>query len=295
VDSPEPPQEKKANYAPEHTVEEKNTRTILLQKAQNFKTFIETLESGTNSQALQATIDGESFLYLQPVDGNVYHFKVVSYSQINQDNYFTLSEAGVTHFQGGQAGSTEFTSLDQYEREYYLYSMITEIPFFKKYRAWKSFVEWKKNVSQSKIAHCKRQLQEDLFILHPLLRQSMMQLRELCYKVSVYKLFRIDQKNTYTLEEFCRLQEQQKVQVNHHLRDFSEEVSQLVQEACEAALRQFLAQNGFTADQGGEAYGNSSNGGGSETQGNGYDQMNALNGHGVANMESMDGMVSSHL
>jgi dynein heavy chain len=262
-----------------------------LQKAQNFKTFIETLESGMNSEALQATIDGESFLYLQPVDGNVYHFKVVSYSQINQDDYFTLSEAGVTHFMGGQGGSsTEFTSLDQYEREYYLYSMITEIPFFKKYRAWKSFVEWKKNVSQSKIAHCKRQLQEDLFILHPLLRKSMMELRELCYKVSVYKLFRIDKENTYTLDEFCRLQEQQKIQVHHHLRDFSEEVSELVQVACEAALRQFLSDNGFTADQqSGEAHGGE---GGSSTYGGEYAQTDALNGNGVANMESM---VSNHL
>ena len=65
------------------SADEKATRTALLQKAQNFKTFIETLESESSSDALEKTINGESFMYLRPVDGNVYHFQAVGYDQID--------------------------------------------------------------------------------------------------------------------------------------------------------------------------------------------------------------------
>ena len=66
---------------------------------------------------------------------------------------------------------TDFTSLDQWEREYFLYTKMMEIPFFKKYRRfagpgsilgvftrffavvnrrWKAFYFWKKLVRREK-------------------------------------------------------------------------------------------------------------------------------------------------
>jgi hypothetical protein len=140
--APEPP----VDSRPEQ--EETRTRESLLQQAQDFKSFMETLESDPkNKEILRQTADGESFLYLEPQDGNVYNFKAVDYQNIDQGNYHTLSDSGVTHFMGND---TQFTSLQQYEREYYLYAMVTKIPFFAKYRTWKTFTVWKKNVTAKK-------------------------------------------------------------------------------------------------------------------------------------------------
>ena len=50
----------------------------------------------------------------------------------------------------------EFTPLDVWEREYHLFNVIQFIPFFKKYRLWKSYTTWKKTVRNGKMkARCK--------------------------------------------------------------------------------------------------------------------------------------------
>ena len=48
------------------------------------------------------------------------------------------------------AGESEFTSLEQWEREYRLFGQLHRIPFFKKYRKWKGFSVWKKSVRRDK-------------------------------------------------------------------------------------------------------------------------------------------------
>ena len=45
-----------------------------------------------------------------------------------------MSRAGVTHFYQTE---TDFTSLDQWEREYFLFTKMMEIPFFRRFRMWK--------------------------------------------------------------------------------------------------------------------------------------------------------------
>ena len=83
---------------------------------------------------------------------------------------------------------------------------ITSISFFQKYRLWKTFVVWKKNVSTATMNACKASLQQNLFILNPLLRKSLIALRKLSYEVSTFKLYHVDPRRTYTLEEFCEMQ-----------------------------------------------------------------------------------------
>lgn len=63
-------------------------------------------------------------------------------------DYYTFSRAGVTHFVG--KGESEFTSLEQWEREYRLFGQLHAIPFFAKYRKWKGFSVWKKSVRRDK-------------------------------------------------------------------------------------------------------------------------------------------------
>ena len=56
----------------------------------------------------------DSFLYLKPVDQNIYNLQIIKHSEVDKSEYFTLSPAGITHFHGGEA---DFTTLEQYERE----------------------------------------------------------------------------------------------------------------------------------------------------------------------------------
>jgi hypothetical protein len=78
----------------------------------------------------------EEFVYLRSADGP-YDLEIVSHSQIDRNDYHTMSRAGVTHF---YKGDTEFTALDQWEREYFLHTRMMEVNFFKKFRAWKAYV-----------------------------------------------------------------------------------------------------------------------------------------------------------
>jgi dynein heavy chain len=45
---------------------------------------------------------------------NPYHLEIVSHSEIDESDFFTLSSFGVTHFVNGKP---EFTELEQWKRE----------------------------------------------------------------------------------------------------------------------------------------------------------------------------------
>ena len=72
------------------------------------------------------------FLYLVPKAGmsrSAYHLRAARHDEINNTDYYTLSRSGITHFL--QEGSSEFTPLDAWEREYSMYNTIRDIPFFR--------------------------------------------------------------------------------------------------------------------------------------------------------------------
>jgi hypothetical protein len=52
------------------------------------------------------------------------------------DDYFTLSSQGVTHFWEGQA---DFCGLEQFERDYFVYTQLMKLRMFRLFRSWKAF------------------------------------------------------------------------------------------------------------------------------------------------------------
>jgi dynein heavy chain len=125
-------------------------------------------------------------VYLNP--RGPYDLGIVKYDRIDPANYYTMSRAGVTHFFESE---TEFTSLDQWEREYFLYTKMMEIPFFKKYRKWKAFYIWKKDIRRRKNQQCAKNLGENLFLLNKYLRKSLIELKQECYAASQWTLFKV--------------------------------------------------------------------------------------------------------
>ena len=74
-----------------------------------------------------------NFLYLRRKGGTAstaYDLETAEHAQVNPDDYFTMSQHGITHFKGA---TSEFTSLDRWEREYALFNRVRRIPFFHKY------------------------------------------------------------------------------------------------------------------------------------------------------------------
>jgi dynein heavy chain len=68
----------------------------------------------------------------------------VNHSEIkNSDNYYTISSEGVTHVSNNEA---EFTPLKRWAKEYEDYKKMIKIKTFQKFRIWKAFAVWRKNV-----------------------------------------------------------------------------------------------------------------------------------------------------
>ncbi|XP_022090689.1 dynein heavy chain 6, axonemal-like isoform X2 [Acanthaster planci] len=187
------------------------------------------------------------FLYMSPavpkasVLYHPYNLKIVNHNGISHSDYYTISRKGVTHMQPNE---TVFTDLDRWEQEYRYYTRLVRIPTFALFRKWKAFTTWRKNVSSRKVASCKKQLQENLFIVNPSLRPALLNVREMCYRISDMGLCKVEKGRTYTLADFSVAQFAQLNEVAGRLAEFRELVKEVVRSACRTAL----LEAGFTPD-----------------------------------------------
>ncbi len=213
------------------------------------KTFIESLRL---SESQMASLAAGDFLYLSFADKSnrkAYELKPASHSEIDGSRYFTLSRAGVTTFFGADS---EFTTLEQWEREYRLYWKIRNMHdknnFFQKFPKWKMFTIWRKRITGRKQVAAETVLQDGLFVLNDVLRTAMMRLRRLCFEVNKWGLFACDPQCTYTLEDFTAQQAEKRRHVGVWLSEFAVDVRALVRGACDTQLDRFLTSNKIKAD-----------------------------------------------
>jgi hypothetical protein len=71
---------------------------------------------------------------LSTIVGSVYDLEVIDQCEVDRSNYFTISAAGVTLF---KLGESQFTNLEQWNREFILFQRVAAIKFFRLYRRWK--------------------------------------------------------------------------------------------------------------------------------------------------------------
>uniref|UniRef100_A0A8C4XX85 Dynein axonemal heavy chain 6 n=1 Tax=Gopherus evgoodei TaxID=1825980 RepID=A0A8C4XX85_9SAUR len=187
------------------------------------------------------------FLYMTPavpkssIKYDTFNLKIVSYDCINKNDYYTISQKAVIHTCDGEV---EFMQLDRWEQEYLYHKTFTKIPIFAIFCKLKSFTEWRKNVRAKKISACRKALQENLFIVNASLRPAVLNVQEMCYRISDMGLCRIERGYTYTLEEFRSTQFKQLDEVASRLAEFRELAKEVVRSACRTALLEF----GFTPD-----------------------------------------------
>lgn len=194
--------------------------------------------------------DAGSFLYLTYAQNlqssrSAYELVVVEHSQVDPDDYFTLSCSGVTHFTGYDS---DFTPLRQWEREFALFNSMRCIPCFASYRAWKTFIVWKKNVKRSKIKSSVTTLRASLFIFVPSLRDGLIKIQTLCYGALSMKLVETEPGKTYELAEFQRAQEKLQDDRAKSLVLFTSDAQRIARVACDEVVDAFLHEAKIVAD-----------------------------------------------
>ncbi|ESO94694.1 hypothetical protein LOTGIDRAFT_144909 [Lottia gigantea] len=188
------------------------------------------------------------FLYLSPavpkssVNSHYYNLKVVNHEHVNKQDHCTISKQGVTRMRSDD--ETEFITLDRWQQEVNYFQKLTKIPVFSLFRKWKAFSVWRKNVRTKKIQNCKKSLNSNLFIVNASLRPALLNVREMCHRISEMGLCQIDKDHTYALNEFKEAQFNQLNDVAGRLQDFRELVKEVVRSACRTAL----LEAGFTPD-----------------------------------------------
>ncbi|WAR29562.1 DYH6-like protein [Mya arenaria] len=188
------------------------------------------------------------FLYLSPavpkssVDYHYYNLRVVNHENINKTDHCTISQKGVTRIRSDD--ETEFVTLDRWELEYNYFRKLVKIPTFALFRKWKAFNVWRGNVKSKKIAQCKKALNNNLFIVNPSLRPALMNVREMCHRISDMGLCKVEKGHTYSLREFNEAQFTQLSEVAGRLMEFRDLVKEVVRSACRTAL----LEAGFTPD-----------------------------------------------
>ncbi|XP_072373357.1 dynein axonemal heavy chain 6 [Scyliorhinus torazame] len=162
-----------------------------------------------------------------------YNLSVVAFEEINQNDYYTISQDGVLHMNNEDI---DFIELDRWEQEYLYHKQLIRIPVFALFRKWKAFTVWRKNVRSKKITNCRRALQDNLFIVNSSLRPALLNISDMCHRIGDMALCNIERGHTYTLEEFKTVQFQQLEEGAERLAQFRKIAQQTVKIACCTAL-----------------------------------------------------------
>ncbi|KAE8631104.1 hypothetical protein XENTR_v10001083 [Xenopus tropicalis] len=188
------------------------------------------------------------FLYLTPavpkssIDYDTYNLRIATHQNINKNEYYTMSENGVTHISDGEV---LYLEIERWKQEYLYHKALKQIPTFALFRKWKAFTVWRKNVRAKRINECRKALQENLFIVNEYLRPAILNIQEMCYRISDMGLCRIEKEYTYSLHEFTGNQLKQLEEVANRLSEFRDLAKEVVRSACRTAL----LEAGFTPDE----------------------------------------------
>ena len=189
--------------------------------------------------ALRQYPDSTEFVYLRRLDldkssYNPYALEVVPFNAVESDDFYTMSASGLTHYKDGS--NADFTTLEQWEREFQLFNALATLNVFTQFRLWKGFRVWRKGVRQAKIRRAQRLLVSNLFHLSPMFQPSLQHLRGLSFAVSQTRLNDVRRGGLYTLNEFMERQRQQHDRVLVQLKEFSVAAVDTVKGACTAVL-----------------------------------------------------------
>ena len=225
----------------------------------------------------------DDFVYLHPI--SPYELRVVGHEEVNPLHYLTMSRSGVTHFHHSESS---FTSLSQWEREYFTFQRIRRLRFFQQYPQWKALRVWRRSIRQAKMRRSSRILQHSLDTLNPHLRPALLQVKAMLHRASSWPLFVLGDRRQPTavdahaalqpaapstssrlsiavappsssssasplsfplsLPSLISAQRSQQAWLRCQLSSLSDECRSIVLAACSSDLQHFLQLNGFSSN-----------------------------------------------
>ena len=181
----------------------------------------------------------DDFWYLNRRE-DAYDFEFVPYHRRNPDSYVTVSSRGVTYFVNG---TTDFLTLDEWEREYQLYNSVMAIPFFKTYKKWKNFSLWKNLRRKNMIKQRAELLNNRLFYLNNMLREPMLQMRTQIYRLVKADLIDFSADTPRDLPKFNEDQASRRGKMQELMEEVQENILQEISIACESSMEQYFKEN----------------------------------------------------
>ena len=166
---------------------------------------------------------------------NPYNLRIVPWENVDRGDYRTISAKGVTHFREGE--EMDFTPLTDWKREFFNYHHLIKIKIFAKFKLWKAFSTWRKNVRRD-ILHARgRNLQEKLFILNSDLSPALLTVSKECHAIcETQQLSCWQTTKIYSKQAFLDEQYQQMSRVSFTLAKFREAIKFFVIKACQRVL-----------------------------------------------------------
>merc|ERR1711933_523773 len=123
------------------------------------------------------------------------------------------------------------------------------IPFFNRFKKWKTFKIWKKRIQGDKVKLCNKVMNSNLFILNKHLRGPLFQIRKLCCSITEWKLFIIKESSKksqpLTLKQFLANQTKHRMVLKNKLFQMCNKIKIELLNACENRLHHHLIENGF--------------------------------------------------
>ena len=179
------------------------------------------------------------FVYLRrldksPNDYDPYALVMKPYEDVDPADYYTMSVQGITRFVEGV--DAEFTTLEQWEREYKLFYAMRDLKVFSKFRPWKGFSTWIGRVRHSKMKRAQKAIEKRLFCLDPLFQAATLAVRARCFELSETRLSKLKVGEIRTLEEFRGDQAAAREEMRRTIHEFGENTIALVDGACDGAM-----------------------------------------------------------
>ena len=187
---------------------------------------------------------GEKFVYLVPRETgirethNPYDLKVVKHSfvETSATEYLTLSTAGVTHYRNDEG---DFVNLDRWIQDYTTFNSMMKIPFFSKYRKWKTFYFWLKHVRRTIVASSKQHLEENLFLLNKDLSQPLIDIRTTCLGIQDLIMYEKTSETRSLKEHVDKLALGREVAASSIERTTTK-IKEYIERACKACVMSYI-------------------------------------------------------
>ncbi|EPY31019.1 dynein heavy chain, partial [Strigomonas culicis] len=164
---------------------------------------------------------------------NPYDLQVVTHKDLDPRHYFTVSASGVTQFVNGAA---EFIELPTWERECRVFDRLSELPIFRDYKKWRSFLLWRALVRRQAMTKCSSFLTSNLLYIHPNLSGTLQSVRKICLDFLATNNLYVPATETRTLEGYCGVLRQHLDKERGRIERMIKIIREKVEQACKAAM-----------------------------------------------------------